>query len=48
MNRHFLHQGQETEDDEKQFVSSVCWKRNSNVLLAANSQGTIKILELVT
>ena len=35
------------EDDASQFVSSVCWRKESNVLLAANSQGTIKILELV-
>ncbi|KAG2182174.1 hypothetical protein INT43_007101 [Umbelopsis isabellina] len=35
------------EDDPSQFVSSVCWKRNSNTLLSANSQGTIKVLTLV-
>lgn len=29
------------------FVSAVCWKKNSNVLLAANSRGVIKIMELV-
>jgi E3 ubiquitin-protein ligase RFWD2 len=29
------------------FVSSVCWKKSQNILLAANSQGTIKVLELV-
>eukprot|EP01096_Ripella_sp_DP13-Kostka_P015493 TRINITY_DN728_c0_g1_i3.p1 TRINITY_DN728_c0_g1~~TRINITY_DN728_c0_g1_i3.p1 ORF type:complete len:850 (-),score=287.33 TRINITY_DN728_c0_g1_i3:22-2304(-) len=29
-----------------QFVSSVCWKPQSNILLAANSQGSIKILQL--
>lgn len=39
--------GEESDEDEGQFVSSVCWKKNSNVLLAANSQGTIKIMELV-
>lgn len=39
--------GEESEEDASQFVSSVCWKRNSNVLLSANSQGTIKVLELV-
>jgi len=39
--------GEEMEDDASQFVSSVCWRKESNVLLAANSQGTIKILELV-
>ncbi|KAK9702494.1 hypothetical protein K7432_011203 [Basidiobolus ranarum] len=36
-----------TDEDPSQFVSSVCWKKNSNVMLAANSQGTIKVLELV-
>ncbi|KAI9283094.1 WD40-repeat-containing domain protein [Umbelopsis sp. AD052] len=35
------------EDDPSQFVSSVCWKRNSNTLLSANSQGTIKVMALV-
>lgn len=40
---------QECEDlgaDSRQFVSSVCWSRRSHVLLAANSQGTLKLLEL--
>lgn len=37
--------GEESDEDSTQFVSSVCWKRNSNILLAANSQGTIKVLE---
>ncbi|KAN0021792.1 hypothetical protein ACTFIU_003937 [Dictyostelium citrinum] len=39
--------GEETDDDGSQFVSSVCWKKDSNILLAANSQGNIKILSLV-
>jgi len=39
--------GEESDEDGSQFVSSVCWKRNSSTLLAANSQGTIKVLELV-
>ncbi|GAM19089.1 hypothetical protein SAMD00019534_022640 [Acytostelium subglobosum LB1] len=39
--------GEETDDDGSQFVSSVCWKKNSNILLAANSQGNIKVLELI-
>ncbi|XP_065387154.1 E3 ubiquitin-protein ligase COP1-like [Macaca fascicularis] len=38
-------------DDTKEFVSTVCWRAlpdgDSNVLIAANSQGTIKVLELV-
>ncbi|TKR81137.1 hypothetical protein L596_015065 [Steinernema carpocapsae] len=29
------------------FVSAVCWKKNSNVVVAANSQGTTQILQLV-
>ncbi|KAF7278277.1 E3 ubiquitin-protein ligase COP1-like isoform X1 [Rhynchophorus ferrugineus] len=35
------------EDDPNEFVSAVCWKQNSNVILAANSRGIINILELV-
>ncbi|XP_070602805.1 E3 ubiquitin-protein ligase COP1 isoform X2 [Erythrolamprus reginae] len=39
------------EDDTNEFVSAVCWRAlpdgESNVLIAANSQGTIKALELV-
>lgn len=35
------------EEDGNEFVSSVAWRENSNILTAANSQGTIKILELV-
>jgi E3 ubiquitin-protein ligase RFWD2 len=35
------------EEDAGEFVSAVCWKRMSNVVVAANSQGIIKILELV-
>jgi WD40 repeat protein len=31
---------------EKKFVSTVCWKRKGNALLAANSSGQIKILAL--
>lgn len=36
----------ERADDGNQFVSAVCCKVGSNVLVAANSQGTIKVLEL--
>ena len=32
---------------ETQFVSAVCWKPHSTVLLAANNQGYIKMLEVV-
>ncbi|XP_058790586.1 E3 ubiquitin-protein ligase COP1-like [Phymastichus coffea] len=38
---------QERRDEElNEFVSAVCWRQNSNVVVAANSQGIIKILEL--
>ncbi|KAG0294086.1 RING finger and WD repeat domain-containing protein 2, partial [Dissophora globulifera] len=38
-----------TDEDPSQFVSSVCWKKNTsnNILLAANSSGVIKVLEMV-
>lgn len=35
------------EEDLNEFVSAVCWRQMSNVVVAANSQGIIKILELV-
>lgn len=35
------------ENETQQFVSSLCWKRDSNLLVAANSQGNIRILEVV-
>ncbi|XP_049780505.1 E3 ubiquitin-protein ligase COP1-like isoform X2 [Schistocerca cancellata] len=35
------------EDDVNEFVSAVCWRQHSNIVVAANSQGIIKILELV-
>ncbi|CAM9003843.1 unnamed protein product [Rhodiola kirilowii] len=38
--------GRET-NDAAQFVSSVCWRRQSSTLVAANSTGNIKILEMV-
>ncbi|GAY47839.1 hypothetical protein CUMW_107360 [Citrus unshiu] len=39
--------GPET-DDAAQFISSVCWRgQSSNTLVAANSSGNIKILEMV-
>ncbi|UXI21370.1 F-box/LRR-repeat protein 7 [Sarcoptes scabiei] len=34
-------------EENNDFVSAVCWRRSSNVILAANSQGLIMILELV-
>ncbi|XP_075101339.1 protein SPA1-RELATED 2 [Nicotiana tabacum] len=39
--------GKETDDDNGQFVSSVCWRQKSNMVLAANSSGCIKLLEMV-
>ncbi|KAF6134480.1 hypothetical protein GIB67_034894 [Kingdonia uniflora] len=39
--------GQETSDGNGQFVSSVCWRGNSDMLIAANSTGTIKLLQMV-
>lgn len=33
--------------DTNEFVSAVCWRKQSNVVVAANSRGLIKILELV-
>ncbi|KAE8674471.1 Protein SPA1-RELATED 4 [Hibiscus syriacus] len=38
--------GDET-DDAAQFISSVCWRGQSPALVAANSTGNIKILEMV-
>ncbi|XP_022734903.1 protein SPA1-RELATED 3-like isoform X2 [Durio zibethinus] len=34
-------------DDAMQFISSVCWRGQSSTLVAANSTGNIKILEMV-
>ncbi|XP_024377593.1 protein SPA1-RELATED 4 isoform X1 [Physcomitrium patens] len=39
--------GREVEEDGGQFVSSVCWRGKSQTLVAANSMGNIKILEMV-
>ncbi|KAL2490286.1 Protein SUPPRESSOR OF PHYTOCHROME-A1 [Abeliophyllum distichum] len=39
--------GHEINDSNGQFVSSVCWRRKSNMVVAANSSGSIKILRLV-
>ncbi|CAI9768853.1 unnamed protein product [Fraxinus pennsylvanica] len=38
--------GHESSDSNGQFVSSVCWRRKSNMVVAANSSGSIKILRL--
>jgi E3 ubiquitin-protein ligase RFWD2 len=37
----------DTTDDTSNFVSSVCWKQDDSVLLAANSQGAISVMALV-
>ncbi|KAI4333662.1 hypothetical protein L6164_018442 [Bauhinia variegata] len=34
-------------DDPAQFISSLCWRGQSSTLVAANSTGNIKILEMV-
>ncbi|KAI3755781.1 hypothetical protein L1987_55587 [Smallanthus sonchifolius] len=34
-------------DDTEQFVSSVCWRNQSSTLVAANSMGDIKLLEMI-
>ncbi|XP_028119004.1 protein SPA1-RELATED 3 isoform X2 [Camellia sinensis] len=34
-------------DDSAQFISSVCWRGQSSTLVAANSMGNIKLLEMV-
>jgi protein suppressor of PHYA-105 1 len=39
--------GKESDDDNMQFVSSVCWRGKSDMVVAANSSGCIKVLQLV-
>ncbi|KAM7472276.1 hypothetical protein LguiA_010459 [Lonicera macranthoides] len=40
--------GQEVNDSSNgQFVSSVCWRGKSNMVVAANSSGNIKLLQMV-
>lgn len=39
--------GKETEDDNGQFVSSVCWRGKSDMVIAASSTGCIKVLQMV-
>lgn len=34
--------------DPSQFISAVCWKPESQVLLSANSQGTIKVMQVTS
>lgn len=33
--------------DLNEFVSAVCWRKNCNVMVAANSRGIVKVLEMV-
>ncbi|XP_076316200.1 E3 ubiquitin-protein ligase COP1-like isoform X2 [Tachypleus tridentatus] len=35
------------DEETNEFVSAVCWRMGTNVVVAANSQGNIKVLELV-
>ncbi len=37
---------EDSDDDTSHFISAVCWKSDSPTMLAANSQGTIKVLVL--
>ncbi|QCD91710.1 E3 ubiquitin-protein ligase RFWD2 [Vigna unguiculata] len=39
--------GKDTEDDNGQFVSSVCWRGKSDMLIAANSSGCVKVLQMI-
>lgn len=34
-------------EEAHEFVSAVCWKPDSDILIGANSQGIVKILQLV-
>lgn len=35
------------DEDSSEFVSAITWKPDSNVIVVANSQGIVKILELI-
>ncbi|KAL1217740.1 Protein SPA1-RELATED 2 [Cardamine amara subsp. amara] len=39
--------GKEIEENNNLFVSSVCWRKRSNMVVAASSNGSIKVLQLV-
>ncbi|KAA3470346.1 protein SPA1-RELATED 2-like [Gossypium australe] len=39
--------GKETDDDKVLFVSSVFWRRKSSMVVAANSSGCIKVLQMI-
>ena len=34
-------------DETNEFVSAVTWRQGTNIIVGANSQGTIKLLELI-
>ncbi|KAI6227243.1 E3 ubiquitin-protein ligase RFWD2 [Aphelenchoides besseyi] len=36
-----------SEQSSNDFVSAVCWRKNSNIIVAANSQGATHVLELL-
>ncbi|KAL0731055.1 hypothetical protein Bca4012_027149 [Brassica carinata] len=38
--------GKEIEEDNNLFVSSVCWRKRSNMVVSASSNGSIKVLQL--
>ncbi|KAF2361731.1 WD40 repeat, partial [Trinorchestia longiramus] len=44
--RRFIVDPEAREEDSTDFVSAVCWRRGSNVLVAGNSQGIIKVLQM--
>ncbi|KAJ6415077.1 hypothetical protein OIU84_003971 [Salix udensis] len=39
--------GKETDDDNGLFVSSVCWRGKSDMVVASNSSGCVKVLQMV-
>jgi protein suppressor of PHYA-105 1 len=39
--------GNDIGEDKGQFVSSVCWGKKSNIVVAANSSGSMKLLQMV-
>ena len=45
--KRFTLENEPQEEDPNDFVSAVCWRKGSNVLVTGNSQGTIKILQMV-
>uniref|UniRef100_A0A2P2I6F2 E3 ubiquitin-protein ligase RFWD2-like n=1 Tax=Hirondellea gigas TaxID=1518452 RepID=A0A2P2I6F2_9CRUS len=45
--RRFILDPEPREEDTTDFVSAVCWRKGSNVLVTGNSQGIIKVLQMV-